>query len=94
MEIKHIAKSGRGAFIINADGKRIAAMTYVNAGESAFIIDHTEVDASLRGQKIGDKLLAEAVKYARDKGLMIHATCPFALKKLQETAEYSDVFAF
>lgn len=92
MDIMHIEKGGRGAFLIKADGKRIAEMTYVTAGETGFIIDHTEVDESLRGQKIGDKLLAEAVSYAREKGLKIYATCPFALRKLQNNVDYADVF--
>ena len=93
MDIKHIEHGGRGAFIIKVEGKRLAEMTYVNAGETGFIIDHTEVDESLRGQKVGDNLLAEAVKYAREKGLKIFATCPFALRKLQQDADYADVFA-
>lgn len=93
MEITHIERGGRGAFLIKGDGKRLAEMTYVTAGEKGFIIDHTEVDESLRGQKIGDKLLAEAVSYAREKNLKVFATCPFALRKLQQNAEYSDVFA-
>lgn len=93
MEIKHVEKGGRGGFIIRGeDGKRVAELTYSVAGDTGFIIDHTEVDDSLRGQKIGDKLLAEAVRYARDKGLKIYATCPFALRKLQSTPEYADVF--
>ncbi len=71
MEIKHIEKGGRGGFIVREDGKRVAEMTYTTAGEIGFIIDHTEVDDSLRGQKVGDKLLAEAVNYARERGLKI-----------------------
>lgn len=92
MEIKHIEKGGRGAFLIKKDGQRLAEMTYVTAGESGFIIDHTEVDENLRGQKVGDSLLAEAVKYAREKGLKIYATCPFALRRLQTNPDYADVF--
>lgn len=92
MEIKHVEKGVRGGFLIREDGKRLAEMTYVTAGETGFIIDHTEVDESLRGQKVGDKLLAEAVKYARAKGLKIFATCPFALRKLTDNPEYADVF--
>lgn len=93
MEIKHVEKGGRGGFLIKGDdGKRLAEMTYVTAGETGFIIDHTEVDDSLRGQKVGDSLLAEAVKYAREKGLKIFATCPFALRKLTDNPEYADVF--
>ena len=93
MEIKHVEKGGRGGFLIRGDdGNRIAEMTYTTVGNTGFIIDPTEVDDSLRGQKVGDKLLAEAVKYAREKGLKIYATCPFALAKLKKIPEYGDVF--
>lgn len=92
MEIKHIKLDGKGAFIVKVEGKRLAEMTYVSAGEGAFIIDHTGVDESLRGQKVGDKLVAAAVEYARENGLKIYATCPFALKVLTNTPEYHDVF--
>ena len=93
MDIKHVEKNGHGAFLIrNDDGERVAEMTYVTSGDSGFIIDHTEVDSDLRGQGVGTKLLQAAVKHARDKDLKIHATCPFALKKLQEEADFKDVF--
>lgn len=93
MDIKHIEKGGRGAFLVKGeDGKRLAEMTYSAAGTTGFIIDHTEVDGTLRGQGVGDKLLAAAVQHAREKGLKIFATCPFALKKLQGSEEYKDVF--
>jgi len=93
MEIKHVEKSGRGGFIVRGEsGERRATMTYTTAGETGIIIEHTEVDDSLRGQNVGERLLAEAVKYARVKGLKIYATCPFALAKLKENAEYHDVF--
>ena len=92
MDIEHIKLGGSGAFIIKGDGKRLAEMTYVNTGEGGFNINHTEVDESLRGQKVGDRLLAEAVRYARESNLKISASCSFALKKLQENADYSDIF--
>jgi predicted GNAT family acetyltransferase len=94
MEIKHIEKGGRGAFIVRGpDGVRAAEMTYTTVGESGFIIDHTDVVDSLRGQHVGEELLEAAVNYAREKGLKIYATCPFALAKLKRTPEYADVFA-
>ena len=93
MDIKHIEKNGRGAFLIrNEEGKRVAEMTYVTSGDSAFIIDHTEVDQELRGQGIAENLLDAAVKHAREKSLKIHATCPFALAKLREEPGFADVF--
>lgn len=94
MDIKHHERSGRGVFLIrNEDGKRAAEMTYVLDGDSAFTIDHTEVDEELRGKGVAKKLLAEAVKYAREKNLKIHATCPFAHRQLQSNPNYKDVFA-
>lgn len=92
MDIKHIYLQSKGAFVIKDDGKRVAEMTYSRAGETSIIIDHTEVDESLRGQKVGDNLLAAAVEYARENGLKIYATCPFALRKLTGNADYADVF--
>ena len=93
MEIKHVEKGGRGGFVVrDEDGKRVAELTYVTAGDSAFIIDHTEVDPDLRGQGVAEKLLDAAANYARENNLKIHATCPFALSKLQDEEEFKDVF--
>ncbi|MBX3244336.1 MAG: N-acetyltransferase [Acidobacteria bacterium] len=92
-DIKHIEHGGRGAFIVKIDGKRLAEMTYVTVGDTGFIIDHTEVDKSLEGQGVGKELLAAAVAHAREKGLKIYATCPFALRELTNTPEYHDVFS-
>ena len=93
MEIKRIEKGGRGAFIIKEGNDRLAEMTYVNVGETAFIIDHTAVDDSLRGKNVGNKLVEAAVTYARENGLKIFATCPFALRVLNSIPEYGDVFS-
>lgn len=94
MDIKHIEKGGRGGFIVKDEGgERVAEMTYVTTGDTGFIIDHTDVADSLRGQHVGEKLLDEAVKYARENNLKIYATCPFALAKLRENPDFADVFA-
>lgn len=93
MEIKHVERGGRGAFLIKKDGERIAEMTYSVEDGGSINIDHTEVDPSLRGQKVGEQLLDAAVEFARSNNLKVAATCPYALKKLGENADYADVFA-
>ena len=46
-------------YILSEDGKsRIAEITFVYTGDNLVIIDHTMVDDSLRGQKVGNKLVA------------------------------------
>jgi predicted GNAT family acetyltransferase len=92
MDIKHIELSGRGAFVIKRDHERIAELTYKRDGDT-INIDHTEVDESLRGQHVGQKLVDEAVKFARENNLKITATCPYASKVLSRSSEYSDVFS-
>ena len=92
MDIKHIEGHNRGAFIIKSEHKRLAELTYSKPDDKSIDIDHTEVDESLRGQGIGEKLVKEAVGFAREKGLKITATCPYASKLLGRNDEYSDVY--
>jgi predicted GNAT family acetyltransferase len=91
MDIKHIKLSGKGAFVIKRDHDRIAELTYKRDGDT-IDIDHTEVDESLRGQHVGQKLVDEAVKFARENDLKITATCPYASKVLTRGEHYSDVY--
>ena len=55
MEIKHQNDEKKGAFYIELDGKKAAEMTYVWAGPTKIIIDHTEVSDALRGTGAGKK---------------------------------------
>lgn len=83
----------KGAFFIEENGEWLAEMTYVRAGESKIIIDHTEVDDSLKGNGVGKDLVAEGVKFARENNLKIVATCTFAKAELEKHPEYADVLA-
>ena len=50
MEIQQSDDGKKGAFYIEQDGERLAEMTYVWAGETKFIIEHTEVSDKLAGK--------------------------------------------
>ena len=91
LHIQHEQPDHKGAFYIEQDGKRIAEMTYVMAGEKNMIIDHTEVSDDLRGQGAGAQLVAAAVAHAREKGIKIRPLCPFAKSVFDKTPEYADV---
>ncbi len=93
MEINRDEHGKKGAFYIEQDGEWVAEMTYTRAGDERIIIDHTEVDESLQGQGIGEKLVAEGVKFARENHLKITVTCPFVKKVMNETPEFQDVLA-
>ena len=93
MKIQRDEHGKKGAFYIEQDGDWIAEMTYVRTGENEITIDHTEVDESLRGEGIGEDLVAEGVKFARENNLRVIATCPFTRKVINETPAYHDVLA-
>ncbi len=91
MEIKHEENERKGAFFVERDGERLAEMTYSKAGKSRIIIDHTEVDDSLRGEGIGKQLVEKGVNFARENELTVLPLCPFAKAIIDKTPEYQDV---
>ncbi len=90
-EIKHLATSSKGAFIYEDDGQKLAEMVYSMAGPKRMIIEHTEVDASLKGQGIGKKLLAALVEYVRTEDIKVIPICPFANATFKRMKEWQDV---
>ena len=81
--ITHVLDGHKGAFVIDGDGQRLATMTYSLAGDDMIIIDHTEVDPSLRGTGAGQALVAAAVAWARDSSPADHAAlsvCPLGVR--------------
>ena len=91
--ITHVLDGHKGAFVIDRDGTRLATMTYSLAGDEIIIIDHTDVDASLRGTGAGQALVAAAVAWARDSARKIMPLCPFAKSVFDKTPEYADIRA-
>jgi predicted GNAT family acetyltransferase len=93
MDISHEDSGKKGAFAVDADDERLAKLEYFVSASGEITIYHTEVSEKLRGQHVGDKLVAAAVAYARDNKLKVVATCPFAKKVIDRTPEFQDVLA-
>ena len=81
----------KGAFFIEQEGDRLAEMTYSWAGDDKFIIDHTDVSDSLRGQGVGRHLLDAAVNFAREKHVKIIPLCPYAKSVFDKDPSIHDV---
>ena len=80
----------KGRYRLIVDGVE-AEMTYSRAGESLIIIDHTEVPAALRGRKVGERLVRQAIEDARADGVAIIPLCPFAKAQIGRHPEWQDV---
>lgn len=91
IQVQHAASEKGGAFFYEKDGKRLAEMEYVMAGTNKLIIDHTDVDESLKGQGIGKSLLSSLVAFARDNKLKVMPLCPFAKATFDKTPDWQDV---
>ncbi|RED26686.1 hypothetical protein BD847_0608 [Flavobacterium cutihirudinis] len=91
MEIQQINDTRRGYFEAVEDGKQAGKMTYTWAGDSKFIIDHTEVSPDFNGKGVGKKLVMASVEYARANNLKIIPLCPFAKSVFDKVEEIRDV---
>jgi predicted GNAT family acetyltransferase len=91
MEEKKKGDRKNGVFFIEENGKEIATMTYIFAGDTKFIIDHTEVAPGNEGKGLGKLLVEVGVTFARQNGYKILPLCPFAKKIFDKTTAYQDV---
>jgi len=84
--------NGRGAFVIEKDGERLAEMVVSLAG-SELTVHHTEVSQKLKGQGIGSLLLEAMVTYARKNNLKVIPLCPFVQAQFkQQREQYVDIW--
>jgi uncharacterized protein len=91
MNIKHDKTEKGGSFYYEENGVRLAEMAYVMSGEKTMIIEHTEVDDSLKGQGVGKQLLGELIDYVRAERIKVIPLCPFANATFKKTKEWQDV---
>lgn len=91
--ILHDEHGNRGSFFIEQEGRRVAELTYGRRSASLVNIDHTEVDASLRGQGAARKLVDAAVHWARENHTQFTATCSYATAQFAKDPSIRDVLS-
>lgn len=89
--VHHQEENSKGAFYVEKTGQRIAEMTYSRTNASMIIIDHTDVDESLRGEGVGRQLLNALVAWARASGTKVLPLCPFAKAQFDKDVSIRDV---
>ena len=89
--VEHEEAASKGAFYIDKAGQRVAEMTYSRTNATMIIIDHTDVDDSLRGEGVGRQLLNALVDWARSTGTKVLPLCPFAKAQFDKDPAIRDV---
>ncbi len=91
MLIQHKQVGGKGIFYVGQEGAILAELVYTKPSADKMIIEHTEVDDTLAGKKVGLQLVTTAVDYARKHNLKIIPLCPFAKSVFGKKPEFRDV---
>jgi len=87
-------QEGHNKFYVNdADGNQVAEIVFVPTGEHLSIIEHTDVDPSLKGQGVGRQLVAKVVEKMRAENRKIIPLCPFAKHAFDNNPEYDSIRA-
>ena len=91
MEIIQSNNEKNGHYKAVEKEQQAGLMTYTWAGDTKFIIDHTDVIPEFRGRDVGNKMVHAAVDYARKNNLKIMPLCPFANAVLRKDETLADV---
>ncbi len=90
-EVKHDDNPKNGVFRLSEEGVEAGLMTYTWAGDTRFIIDHTEIYPQYEGKGYGKQLVSAAVEFAREKQVRIVPLCPFAKLIFAKNPKFRDV---
>lgn len=83
----------QGRFYLEQQNQRIAEIDFMHpSGKAYYVITHTGVDESLKGQGVGKELVKRVVDKARADGLKILPLCPYAKSQFEKTPAYADVW--
>ena len=94
MLVQHKRTEKRGMFFIpGEDDEMIAELVYSFQEPDTLLLEHTEVDEELRGQKVGFDLIQAAVEYARQNQYKLIPLCSFAKAVMDRKPDFNDVRA-
>ena len=93
VRLSHEDSGSSGRFVIYDDDVFAGEMTYTRRDDGNIVIDHTGVESAFGGKGYGGLLLAEAVGYARRKGIKIVPVCSFVTARFAKDPAIADVRA-
>ncbi len=92
VEAEGTAASGRLRLVDRA-GNELGHMRYRREGPKLIVIEHTEVDSSLRGREGGRAIFQSMVAWARKTGTRVKSDCPFTTSMFKKHPSAHDILA-
>jgi len=89
-DVRHAPDKSR--YEVVQDGRVVGIAEYVDRGD-VLVFHHTEIDAALRGNGLGDELVRYALDDVRARDRRIIATCWFVAEFVEQHPEYADLLA-
>jgi predicted GNAT family acetyltransferase len=86
----HPDSDSRGTFDLEDAGKRMGFLSY-SVDDATVVIDYVQVDPSLRGKGMGEKLVSAAVDWARAHHRKVVPICSYARAVMKRTKAFHDV---
>ncbi len=80
----------RNRFEAHVGGELAGFAQYVRTSDLV-VYPHTEVDEAFEGRGVGGVLARAALDDARERGLLVLATCPFIAGWMRRHPEYADL---
>lgn len=91
MELKHVKMKNGGSVRAIDDDIQYGEITYSTLDNGDVSIDYTEVESRAKGQGVGQRLVEEIARIAREEDFKVVAKCPFARSVFEKNEELHDV---
>jgi uncharacterized protein len=82
----------RSRYEIAVDGRVVGVADYRSQGDE-IVFPHTEIEPSMRGEGLGDKLVRGALDDVRTRGATVVPQCWHVAQFVDENPEYADLVA-
>ncbi len=79
--------------LMDRAGNELGHMRFRREGGKVIVIEHTEVDSSLRGRSGGRQIFDSMVAWARRTGTRVKSECPFTTSMFKKTPSAHDILA-
>ena len=88
----HTIKRGENRFYIGeSENKVLAEVVFYPISDTVINLEHTFVSPDNREKGVARKMVDTVVHFAREQGMTILPTCPYAKKVLTTHSQYQDI---